>query len=224
MELEKTQELISEAFKQGQNPVLTCSFQAEDVALLALLREQSPAVPVLFLDTGYHFPEVYAYRDQIAALWGINLINVLPAETVAEQEAHLGLLYQSDPGACCRRRKTEPLFGALAAYDLWFTGMRREQAKTRAHLEPLAQASLPSGQPIVKANPLFDWTSSEVFAFLAVREIPVLSLYDQGYTSVGCAPCTSLPSVPGDPRSGRWGGQKTECGIHVHPGGGVEAS
>ena len=117
---------------------LTCSFQAEDVLLTKLAIALDPRIPVLFLDTGYHFAETYAYRDRIAREWDLNLINLLPEKTVAEQEAEHGLLYQSAPDRCCGLRKVEPLFKAVAGYRVWLTGLRREQARSRAALEEQA--------------------------------------------------------------------------------------
>jgi phosphoadenosine phosphosulfate reductase len=172
---------------------------------------------VIFLDTGYHFAEVYAYRDRMAAAWGMNLINLLPELTVPEQEAQFGILNQTDPSRCCGLRKVKPLFSALASYKLWFTGLRREQAKSRAALEPIEEFALPAGKTIRKISPLADWTAKDVWHYASQHQIPLLSLYDLGYSSIGCEPCTSLPLDPNDPRSGRWGGQKQECGIHLQP-------
>ncbi|AEV16393.1 Phosphoadenylylsulfate reductase [Thermus sp. CCB_US3_UF1] len=209
--------LVGEALAQSQNPCFTCSFQAEDVAVLHLLLELRPDIPVLFLDTGYHFPEVYAYRDEMQRRLGFCLVNLTPALSREEQERRYGNLYQSDPHRCCQIRKVEPLFQALEAYDTWFTGLRREQSPTRAHLQPLEEALLPSGHRLKKVNPLYDWSLKEVFAYLAVQGLPYLPLYDQGYLSIGCAPCTAKPLDPNDPRSGRWAGKgKLECGIHLH--------
>src|SRR5580700_3308254 len=117
---------------------LTCSFQAEDVLLTKLAVALDPSIPVLFLDTGYHFAETYAYRDRIASEWNLNLINLLPEKTVAQQEAEFGILYQTAPDRCCGFRKVEPLFKAVSQYRVWITGLRREQAKTRAALEESA--------------------------------------------------------------------------------------
>jgi phosphoadenosine phosphosulfate reductase len=200
----------------GQHDVcLTCSFQAEDVLLAKLAVELDPQLPILFLDTGYHFAETYTYRDQIAAEWKLNLINLLPEKTVAEQEAEHGLLYQSAPDQCCKLRKVEPLFKAVAAYRVWITGMRREQAKSRTNLEESALFTLPGGRQILKLAPLAAWTTRDVWYACEMLSIPLLPLYAQGYSSIGCEPCTSLPLDPNDPRSGRWGGHKVECGIHI---------
>ena len=194
---------------------LTCSFQAEDVLLLKLALELRPALPVLFLDTGYHFAETYAYRDRIAREWRVRLINLLPLTTVAEQEAQHGLLYQTSPDRCCAARKVEPLFRAVAQYKVWITGLRREQAKTRAALEESALFTLPGGQQVLKLSPLAHFTTADVWYACEQLDIPLLPLYARGYSSIGCEPCTSLPLDPNDARSGRWGGHKVECGIHI---------
>jgi phosphoadenosine phosphosulfate reductase len=200
----------------GNNDVcITCSFQAEDVLLTKLAQEFDAKIPVLFLDTGYHFAETYAYRDRIAAEWNLNLINLLPAQTVAEQEAEFGLLYQSAPDQCCKLRKVEPLFKAVANYRVWFTGLRREQAKSRTALEESSLFTLPGGKQILKLAPLAEWTTRDVWYACEELSVPLLSLYEKGYTSIGCEPCTTLPTDPNDPRSGRWAGRKVECGIHI---------
>jgi phosphoadenosine phosphosulfate reductase len=194
---------------------LTCSFQAEDVLLAKLAIEIDPAIPVLFLDTGYHFAETYEYRDRIAREWNLNLVNLLPAQTVEQQEAQFGILYQSAPDQCCKLRKVEPLFKAVGEYRVWITGLRREQAKSRAALEERALFTLPGGKQVLKLAPLTEWTTRDIWYACEQLGIPRLSLYDRGYSSIGCEPCTTLPLDPNDPRSGRWGGRKVECGIHI---------
>ena len=194
---------------------LTCSFQAEDVLLTKLAIELDPKIPVLFLDTGYHFKETYEYRDQIARDWNLNLINLLPEKTVEEQENERGLLYRTSPDQCCKLRKVEPLFKAVANYRVWITGLRREQARSRTALEESAMFTLPAGKQVLKLAPLADWSTRDTWYACQQFNIPLLPLYDQGYTSIGCEPCTSLPTDPNDPRSGRWSGQKVECGIHI---------
>jgi phosphoadenosine phosphosulfate reductase len=194
---------------------LTCSFQAEDVLLTKLALELDPNIPILFLDTGYHFAETYEYRDRIANEWQLNLINLLPEKTVAEQEAERGLLYQSAPDQCCKLRKVGPLFKAVAEYRVWLTGLRREQAKSRAALEEEALFTLPGGKQVLKLAPLAAWTTRDVWYACEQLSIPLLPLYARGYSSIGCEPCTSLPLDPNDPRSGRWSGRKVECGIHI---------
>jgi phosphoadenosine phosphosulfate reductase len=193
----------------------TCSFQAEDMVVLQLLREARPNIAVLFLETGYHFAEVYRYRDEMAARYNLNLVNVVPAQTVAQQESQFGILYQSQPDRCCQMRKVGPLFAALEKYDVWFTGLRRVQSPTRANLQITDRFPLPSGKQLLKISPLAHWSDKEVWGFAREHDIPLLSLYDAGYTSIGCQPCTAIPVDPGNARSGRWAGRKLECGIHI---------
>jgi phosphoadenosine phosphosulfate reductase len=218
LKLEHARQLLVRELTAAPNEddaCLTCSFQAEDVLLLHLARELRPNIPVLFLDTGYHFAETYAYRDRIASEWKLNLTNLLPARTVAEQEQEHGLLYQTAPDRCCALRKVEPLFAAVANYKVWLTGLRREQARSRAALEEVAYFTLPSGVTVRKLSPFADWTTRDVWQSCAYYGIPLLPLYGLGYSSIGCEPCTTIPTDPNDPRSGRWAGQKVECGIHI---------
>ena len=209
------QEFLRQRLAGAQNACVTSSFQAEDVVVLHMVRQILPRVPVLFLETGYHFAETLEYRDRMAAEWDLNLVNVMPEQTVAEQESQFGILYQSAPDRCCGMRKVEPLFGALQGYDTWFTGLRREQSKSRTNLLPLDDFALPSGKQLRKVSPLAEWSTRDVWDYLKQHGIPLLPLYEEGYTSVGCAPCTSLPLDAADPRSGRWSGKKLECGIHI---------
>jgi phosphoadenosine phosphosulfate reductase len=200
---------------QTNRACLTCSFQAEDIIVLDFLRRRRPEIPVLFLETGYHFAETYEFRDRLAADWNLNLVNVVPEKTVAEQEAERGVLYRTDPTACCQLRKVAPLMKALEPFDIWFTGLRREQSPTRSNLKKVEQHRLPSGKTLLKVSPLADWTWAQVWEYTGARHLAYLPLYDAGYPSIGCEPCTTLPADPGNARSGRWGGRKLECGIHT---------
>ncbi len=194
---------------------VTCSFQAECMALVDLVIAERPDIPVLFLETGYHFPETYAYRDAMTAWLHLNLVNLSAELTVAAQESQFGILHQTAPDRCCAIRKVGPLFRGLEEYGVWFTALRREQSPTRANLQVQDQFRLPSGKHLLKVSPLADWTNADVWAYLKRRGVPVLPLYEQGYTSIGCAPCTTPPVDPENLRSGRWGGRKLECGIHI---------
>lgn len=214
---EQAQTLIDEVLSRGEPTCIACSFQTEDVTLVHMITRKQADIPVLFLDTGYHFPETLVYRDEITERFHLNLVNLLPKMTVPEQESKFGILYQSAPDRCCGFRKVEPLFAALESYRVWFTGLRREQSPSRAGLEELDDFRLPSGKLLAKVSPLASWTNREVWAYLKENQIPVLPLYYQGYTSIGCWPCTQPPSDPDNPRSGRWGGRKLECGIHIQP-------
>jgi phosphoadenosine phosphosulfate reductase len=201
--------------ENGGAACVTCSFQTECMALVDLVAAQRPSIPVLFLETGYHFPETYSYRDEMTQRMHLNLVNLAAKLSVAEQELQFGILNQTAPDRCCSIRKVEPLFRGLGNYGVWFTALRREQSPTRANLQAVDHFKLPTGHQLLKVSPLADWTNADVWAYLKRRGIPVLPLYDQGYTSIGCAPCTTPPVDPNNPRSGRWSGQKLECGIHI---------
>jgi phosphoadenosine phosphosulfate reductase len=193
----------------------TCSFQAEDVIVLHLLRKRLPNIPVLFLETGYHFPETYQFRDNLTREWGLNLVNVLPKQTVQEQESAFGILYRENPTQCCQLRKVDPLLESLEPFDVWFTGLRREQSPTRKNLKKAEHHRLPSGKTLLKVSLLADWTWGKVWEYTAANHLSYLPQYDQGYASIGCQPCTAIPDDPNNPRSGRWSGKKLECGIHT---------
>jgi phosphoadenosine phosphosulfate reductase len=215
VQLDAVRALLAHEITGRGDVCLTCSFQAEDVLLTKLAIELDPEIPILFLDTGYHFRETYEYRDRIADEWRLNLINLRPAKSVARQESEFGILYQSAPDQCCKLRKVEPLFAALAGYRVWLTGLRREQAKSRASLEESSIFPLPDGNQVLKLAPLAAWTTRDVWYACEQLSIPLLPLYERGFSSIGCEPCTSLPLDAHDPRSGRWSGRKVECGIHI---------
>jgi phosphoadenosine phosphosulfate reductase len=194
---------------------LTSSFQTEDMVVLHMLRQQLPNVPVIFLETGYHFKELLAYRDRMTAEWDLNLINAMPLTTLAEHEAQFGLLHIVQPTQCCAIRKVEPLMRHLEPFAWWFTGLRREQSPTRAGLRKVEDHKTPTGKQMKKVSVLADWTMSQVDEYAEAHAIPKLELYARGYTSIGCEPCTAVPEDPSNPRAGRWGGKKLECGIHT---------
>jgi len=202
--------LIGETLAEAKTPCVTSSFQAEDVVLVHLLVSARPDIPVLFLDTFHHFAQTLAYRDEMAARWKLNLVNL------RAPEPSVGL-WQKSTDDCCARHKVGPLFGALEAYDTWFTGLRREQSPSRANLQYVEPFNLKSGKVLRKVSPLAMWTTKDVWQYAKAYDIPLLPLYELGYSSIGCEPCTSLPLDPSDPRSGRWAGQKLECGIHIQP-------
>jgi phosphoadenosine phosphosulfate reductase len=206
---------LREHLETAKRACITSSFQAEDVVVLHMALQLQPRISVIFLETGYHFPETLAYRDRIASEWNLNLVNVEAEQSVAEQESQFGILNQTAPDRCCGLRKVEPLFRALGSYTTWVTGLRRQQSKSRANLQPHEFFTLPSGHILAKLSPLAEWTTRDVWQYAEQHSIPLLPLYELGYTSIGCAPCTSLPFDANDPRSGRWSGRKLECGIHL---------
>jgi len=196
--------------------ILACSFGAEDVALVDMIHRLNPRIPLFYLDTDFLFTETYALRDRLVEKYGLlpeQVVQVKSLLTPAAQAAEYGeALWSRDPDQCCRLRKVEPLTRMLAGYDAWITGIRRDQAPTRA------EAGLVEWDRkfnLVKFNPLAKWTSTDVWTYLRLYEVPYNPLHDRNYPSIGCTYCTS-PVLPGeDPRSGRWKDRsKIECGLH----------
>jgi phosphoadenosine phosphosulfate reductase len=206
--VQAARDVIAGALATAKAPCITSSFQAEDMVLTHMVRQVAPDVPVLFLDTLHHFAQTLEYRDEMAREWGLNLI------TLRAPQPSVGLWQAESTTACCQRHKVEPLFAALAGYDTWFAGLRREQSPSRANLQENEPFQLP-GKEIRRVSPLAAWTTRDVWRYAKEHGIRLLPLYDLGYTSIGCEPCTALPDDPNNPRSGRWAGQKLECGIHI---------
>ncbi|MBF6268031.1 phosphoadenylyl-sulfate reductase [Nocardia farcinica] len=185
----------------------------QDGVLVHLAAQVRAGVDVLFLDTGYHFAETIGTRDAVEAVYGVNVVNVRPEQSVDEQDRLLGKdLFARDPNECCQLRKVVPLQRALAGYNAWVTGIRRVEAPTRANA-PLISFDEAFG--LVKINPIAPWSDEDMDSYIAAHGILVNPLVEEGYPSIGCAPCTRKPEPGSDPRSGRWAGlAKTECGLH----------
>ncbi|MFD5435713.1 phosphoadenylyl-sulfate reductase [Kitasatospora sp. NPDC127067] len=188
----------------------------EDAVVAHLASSVFPGVDVVFLDTGYHFPETIGTRDAVAATMPVNVITLTPLRTVAEQDAEHGpRLHDRDPDLCCSLRKVEPLNRGLAGYDAWATGLRRDESPTRANTPVV---SWDPKRRKVKIAPIARWTQQDVDAYVAAHGVLLNPLLWEGYTSVGCSPlsCTRKPAEGEDARAGRWSGSgKTECGIHL---------
>ena len=185
-----------------------------DAVIIHLASRQVPGIDVLFLDTGYHFPETIGTRDAVSAVYPVNVVNVTPPTTVAEQDAGLGpRLYSRNADLCCYLRKVVPLEQALAPYDAWITGVRRDETDARS------DTSVVSWDPqreMVKVNPIVEWSQQQVDDYIAENGVLVNPLVYDGYPSIGCRTCTVKVADGADPRSGRWAGTaKTECGIHI---------
>lgn len=195
---------------------LVSSFGAESAVLLHYVTRVFPDIPVLFIDTGRHFPETLAYRDALTARLSLNLVNVQPDPALIAQEDPDGSLARSDPNMCCTLRKTFPLADALEGVDTWISGRKRYQGSTRAALPALER----DGSHI-KLNPLVFWTPEDIAAYFEAHDLPRHPLVDEGYVSIGCAPCTRPVKQGEDARAGRWADNpdKTECGIHLGPDG-----
>ncbi|RYY24672.1 MAG: phosphoadenylyl-sulfate reductase [Sphingomonadales bacterium] len=199
---------------------LVSSFGAESAALLHLVASVDPSVPVIFLDTGKHFPETLAYRDLLAERLGLNLQILHPDAGQIEARDNTGLRWSYDPDGCCEIRKVIPLEKAMAGFDASITGRKAHQASTRS---ALPRFEIDGDR--LKFNPLADWTREDIAAYFVEHDLPQHPLVEQGYLSIGCAPCTSMVKPGEDPRSGRWRGwDKTECGIHTAVDGADDAN
>lgn len=185
-----------------------------DAVLPHLVAAQLPKVDVLFLETGYHFAETHVTRDEVARTLDVNVVDVLPELSVAEQDEKFGKdLFSRDPAACCQLRKMDPLARSLSGYSAWFTGVRRDEAPTRSNT-PLVVFDEKHG--LVKFNPVAPWNFEQLIGYATEHQVPVNLLLSNGYPSIGCQPCTRPVAEGEDPRAGRWAGlSKTECGIHV---------
>jgi phosphoadenosine phosphosulfate reductase len=211
-----TQDMLEGVIRDGLagDLAVVSSFGAESAALLHLVASVDADVPVLFLDTGKHFPETLAYRDTLAKRLGLNLVILNPdaADLAAKDET--GLRSSYDPDGCCDIRKVRPLETALANYDASFTGRKSFQSSTRANL-PRFEVDTSDAQGRLKINPLIDWDAGQIEGYFIQHDLPRHPLIAQGYPSIGCSPCTTQVAPGEDPRSGRWKGwDKTECGIH----------
>lgn len=200
------------AHLQVREIAVACSMA--DAVLPHLVAQQLPEVDVLFLDTGYHFTETRVTRDEVARQLPVRIVDVLPELTIAEQEEQYGKdLFASNPAACCKLRKMDPLKKALSGYSAWFTGVRREEAPTRANT-PLV--TFDENHGLLKFNPVAAWSFDQLIGYATEHQVPVNLLLAHGYPSIGCQPCTAPVAEGEDPRAGRWAGlNKTECGIHI---------
>jgi len=186
-------------------PHLSLSASMNDAVLIDLATKVDPGIEVVFIDTGYHFPETLETVEVVRRRYGLNLRMM----TVPHHDEEL---WKVDPENCCSAVKVGQLDRALQGKAAWMSGLRRVEAATRGEA-PIVVRDL---RGLVKVNPLATWSDLDVEGYIADHDVPVNPLKDQGYLSIGCQPCTQLPSDPDDPRSGRWAGRdKTECGIHL---------
>jgi phosphoadenosine phosphosulfate reductase len=211
------EQIIATAAEYVPRLAVTSSFGAESVVLLHLVSVAAPELPVLFLDTGFHFPETLAYRDQLVEQLGLNVVDVTGEPWVQRQTERQGIeLPLADPDTCCYLRKTVPLRAALKHKDGWVTGLRRSVTAERA-ATPVLQAIRQDGRWMFKVAPIALWSDDEVDDYIARHALPRNPLVERGYRSIGCAPCTRPVEQGEDARSGRWSHvpDKTECGLHL---------
>lgn len=215
-EKKKPQEIVAWAIKEFKGSIaMTSSFGPESGVLLHMVSEIDPATPVLFLETGYHFPETLQYRDELIKMFGLTNLRNLRADEARKAKVvadHDGVPYEKDPDLCCQVNKVEPLDLELKNYEAWMTGIRRHQTGERSSVRIVEQYE--GGR--YKISPLVNFTSRDAWYYLKERKVPEHPLYEKGYLSIGCWPCTRPVQEGDDERSGRWAGKsKRECGIHT---------
>jgi len=205
--------IIEYAVQTFPNITFACSFGAEDVVLVDMLQKISPKTDIFYLDTDFHFKETYETRDKLEEIYGLKFVRVAASLTPEEQVEQFGAeLWKSDPNQCCNLRKVTPLTGILSKYDAWITGIRRDQAPTRANAKKI-EYDVKFG--LIKFNPIASWTSEDVWNYIRSNNIYYNPLHDNNYPSIGCEHCTRQVMPGEDPRAGRWSGtDKTECGLH----------
>ena len=212
------EEILARAWRDlGPAVAMSTAFGPSGVVLVDMAQRVVPQLPVFTIDTGYLFSETLALKERIEARYDIQIESLRPRLSVPEQDSVCGPeLYSRDPDRCCAMRKVEPLQRKLAGLDGWVAGLRRDQSDTRAGVRVVEGYRISGGKTIAKVNPLAAWTRKHVWDYIADNDLPYNSLMDQGYSSIGCWPCTQ-PAAPGaDERAGRWAGtRKTECGMHV---------
>ncbi|HTD61513.1 MAG TPA: phosphoadenylyl-sulfate reductase [Gemmatimonadaceae bacterium] len=187
---------------------LTLSFGGAGVVLAHMLAGLDRSVPVVFIDTGFLFPETLAFKDAVVERYGLRVVTIGPSTDV-------GPLYLTDPDACCEARKVAPMRGALPAYEAWVSAIRRDQSVTRAGVRAIEYHEA-VGHTVVKIHPLAAWTRDDVWRYIRAHDVPYHPLLTQGYASIGCWPCTRPTAAAEDERGGRWSGTgKTECGLHT---------
>lgn len=213
LENESPEAIIRYAIETFPNITFACSFGAEDVVLVDMVQKISPTTDIFYLDTDFHFKETYETRDRMEAKYGMKFVQVKPEITPEEQEAQYGAeLWKSSPNECCNIRKVNPLTQILSKYDAWITGIRRDQAPTRANAKKV-EYDVKFG--LIKFNPIANWTSEDVWQYIRENDLIYNPLHDNNFPSIGCEHCTRQVMPGEDPRAGRWAGsEKTECGLH----------
>lgn len=198
--------------EEGKGMFATSSFQTHSLPMLHILSRVDHSIPVYFINTGFHFPETVSFRDEISEKFGLNLIDLHSSVPKSQQRDKSGNLYfTSDPDYCCHLNKVQPLDPVLARFDVWINGIRADQNANRKNMQ--TEQKTPQGT--LRYHPMLPWTNKMIFEYIKAYNLPEHPLEAKGYLSIGCEPCTRIPSTDGT-RDGRWFGlNKTECGLHT---------
>jgi phosphoadenosine phosphosulfate reductase len=214
LESSSPEEIITWAIERYKpNLAVSSSFQMQSLPLLHMIATLMPDLPIIFLDTGYHFPETLLFRDQIVELWELNLRVVRGLSSPLEQTKHYGPeLHRTDPDFCCHINKVEPMQRLLHDFEGWISGIRRDQSPARASIPVIEETT----DGVMRIHPLAAWTRADIWRYIHRHNLPIHPLFSKGYFSIGCAPCTRPLISDENERDGRWSGsQKNECGLHI---------
>ena len=214
MRFEEFKEKIEEYKSRGLKLFATSSFQTHSIVMLHLLSKIDKNIPVYFINTGYLFPETIEYKDTIAELFGLNVIDTYPLIPKSQQKDALGnLLFTTDPDYCCYINKVQPLEPVLIQNDVWINGVRADQTEVRKNFK----VEQPAKHGVLRFHPMLDWTKRDIYRYIKENNLPKHPLEEKGYSSIGCEPCTrKLDLSTLDERSARWFGlKKTECGLNT---------
>jgi phosphoadenosine phosphosulfate reductase len=216
LEGQSPEAILRFAFQRFPKIAISTAFGPEGCALVAMAAELKPDLRVFTIDTDFLFPESVALREKFVEKYRIRLEVLRGEVSIEEQNRRFGArLFERDTDQCCALRKVEPTRRALEGLDAWVAGLRRDQSKSRAAIDLLESYDRDGGEKLVKVNPLAAWTRKDTWDYLVAHEVPYNPLLDRGYKSIGCWPCTQPVAAGADERAGRWGGQKSECGIHT---------
>ena len=212
MTIENIKKYIKNYKKEGLKIFVTSSFQTHSIPLLHILSEIDNSIPVMFINTGYLFPETLTFRDDIVKLFNLNLVNVTPTVSrIYQKDCNGNFLFTSDPDRCCYINKTQPMEPILAGHDIWINGIRADQNANRKNMKVEQDGAF----NCKRFHPILDWNNKMIYNYIKEHHLPKHPLDEKGYLSIGCEPCTRKFDITNE-RSGRWFGlNKTECGLHT---------
>jgi len=213
MKIEEINKYISGYRNRGLRIFATSSFQTHSIVMLHILSRIDNTIPIYFINTGYLFPETISYKNQIAELFNLTVIDTVPLVPKSQQKDSVGnLLFTSDPDYCCFINKIQPLEPVLYEYDVWINGVRADQTEIRKKMKVEEQAK----HNVIRFHPMLDWTKQEIYRYIRNKKIPKHPLEEAGYLSIGCEPCTQKVDLSLGERASRWFGlNKTECGLNT---------
>lgn len=213
MDFDEFKSSIEKYQEDGKKLFTTSSFQTHSIVLLHLLSRIDNTIPVYCLNTGFLFPETIAYKNQLAEEFGLTMTDIKPEVPKSiQKDAEGKLLFASDPDRCCHFNKVQPMDKLLSDYDIWINGIRRDQNANRAKM----RVEEPSKFNTVRFHPMLEWTNKMIYDYIKEYDLPRHPLEAEGYSSIGCEPCTRKPSLEMMEREARWYGMnKTECGLHT---------